>query len=94
VQITPIALYFDYLLIACADKSVLDITKRALSMKIEIKDMGEARKCLGMEIFRCRKDGILTLSQSKYAKMVLAQYEMAEFYAANTHTECGVCRTF
>jgi Reverse transcriptase (RNA-dependent DNA polymerase) len=81
-QITLIALYVDDLLIACADKSVLDTIKRALSIKFEIKDMGEAQKCLGLEIFRCHKDGILTVSQSEYAKMVLARYEMAEVYGA------------
>jgi hypothetical protein len=57
-QITLIALYVDDVLIACADKSVVDTIKRAFSMKLEKKDMGEARKCLGLEIFRCRKDGI------------------------------------
>jgi hypothetical protein len=87
-QITLITLYLDDLLIACADKSVLDTIKRVLSMKFEMKDMGVARKCLGLEIFR--KDGILTVSQSEYAKMVLARYEMAEVYSANTPMECGV----
>jgi hypothetical protein len=52
-QITLIALNVDDLLIACADKSVLDTIKRALSMQFEMKDMGEARKCLGLERFRC-----------------------------------------
>jgi hypothetical protein len=36
-----------------------------------------------------RKDGILTVSQSEYTKMVLARYEMAEVYGANTPMECG-----
>jgi hypothetical protein len=89
-QITLIALYVDGLLIACADKSVLDTIKKALSMKFEMKDMGEARNCLGLEIFRYRKDGILTVSQSEYAKVVLARYEMAEVYGASTPIECGV----
>jgi hypothetical protein len=30
------------------------------------------------------------VSQSEYAKMVLARYEMAEVYGANTPMECGV----
>jgi hypothetical protein len=47
-QITLIAHYVDDLLIACADKSVLDTIKRALSTKFEMKDIGEARKCLGL----------------------------------------------
>jgi hypothetical protein len=89
-QITLIALHVDELLIACADKTTLDAIKKALSMKFEMKDMGEARKCLGLEIFRCRKDGILSVSQSKYAKMVLARYNMAEIYGANTPMECGI----
>jgi hypothetical protein len=86
-QITLIALYVDDLLIACVDKTTLDAIEKALSMKFEMK--GEAQKCLGLEIFRCRKDGILSVSQSEYAKMVFARYNMADVYGANTPMECG-----
>jgi hypothetical protein len=78
------------LLIASADKTTFDAIKKALSMKFEMKDMGEARKCLGLEIFRCRKDGTLSVSQSEYAKTVLARYNMAEIKGANTPMECGI----
>jgi hypothetical protein len=59
-------------------------------MTFEMKYMGEARKCLGLEIFRSRTAGILTVSQPEYANMVLARYDMAEAYGAKTPMECGI----
>jgi hypothetical protein len=88
--ITLIAFYNDDLQIASAHKTTLDAIKKALSMKFEMKDMGEARKCLGLEIFRFRKDELLSVSQSEYSKTVLARYNMAEIYGANTPMECGI----
>jgi Reverse transcriptase (RNA-dependent DNA polymerase) len=87
-HIRLIALYVDDLLIACNDKASLDEIKKSLSMTFEMKDMGDARKCLGLEIFRNRKAGILTVSQPEYANMVLARYDMAEAYGAKTPIEC------
>jgi hypothetical protein len=89
-QITLVALYVGDLLIASADEMTLDAIKKALSLKFVMKDMGEAQKCLGLEIFRCRKNGVLSMSQSEYTKTVLARYNMDEIYGANTPKECGI----
>jgi hypothetical protein len=48
-QIRLIKTYVDDLLIACSDKASLDKIKKSLLMKFEMKDMKEARKCLGVE---------------------------------------------
>jgi hypothetical protein len=37
-----------------------------------MKYLGEAKLCLGLEISRNRKDGVLTLSQAKYISSVLS----------------------
>jgi Reverse transcriptase (RNA-dependent DNA polymerase) len=67
-KITLIALYVDHLLIAWVDRTTLDAIKKSLSMKYEMKDMSEARKCVGLQIFRCQKDGVSIVSQSDMRK--------------------------
>jgi len=57
-------LYVDDMLIACKDKSLISKLKSQLSREFEMKDLGAAKKILGMEIQRDRKEGKLYLSQS------------------------------
>jgi len=45
-------LYVDDILIASRSRSAIDKLKKYLSFKFEIKNLGEARKVLGMEIER------------------------------------------
>jgi Reverse transcriptase (RNA-dependent DNA polymerase) len=84
-----IALYVDDLLIACGDIAYLAEIKAALSQRFEMKDLGEAKMCLGLEISRNRKDGDLTLSQAKYIGSVLSRYGMDSAYGAHTPMEAG-----
>ena len=51
-----------------AAKSKVDIAnlKRQLSSEFEMKDLGAAKKILGMEISRDRKSGLLFISQHSY----------------------------
>lgn len=55
-------LYVDDMLIACKDKKVIRSLKCLLSSEFEMKDLGPARRILGMEIHRNRTDGQLFLS--------------------------------
>ena len=41
-----------------------------------MKDLGVAKKILGIEIIRDRKEGILYLTQQKYIRKVLEKFEM------------------
>jgi len=43
-------LYVDDMIIASKSKSVIDKLKKDLSSEFEMKDLGEAKKVLGMEI--------------------------------------------
>jgi hypothetical protein len=56
-------LYVDDILLASSDVSLLLETKRFLSSHFEMKDLGEARFILGIEIYRDRGKGVLGLSQ-------------------------------
>ena len=55
-------LYVVDMLIASKDKSLISKLKSQLSEEFETKDLGAAKKILGMEIQRDRKVGKLYLS--------------------------------
>ena len=55
-------LYVDDMLIASRSRSAIDALKRDLSSEFEMKDLGEARKVLGMEITRDRRSGRVSLT--------------------------------
>lgn len=71
-------LYVDDMLIACHDMKKIQKLKSELNKEFEIKDLGAARKILGMEIKRNRLKHELCLSQVGYLSKVLARYGMAE----------------
>ena len=69
-------LYVDDMLIACKHMDQIDALKKQLKGSFEIKDLGEAKKILGVELIRNRKNGTLVLSQQRYIKKVLEKFEM------------------
>lgn len=71
-------IYVDDMLVAATDKAVISKLKKDLSEKFEMKDLGEARKILGMEINRDRSVGALWLSQEGYLNRILETYNMQE----------------
>lgn len=54
--------YVDDILIASKDKEQIQLLKGVLSKEFEMKDLGNAKKILGMEITRDRAAGLLTTS--------------------------------
>ena len=56
-------LYVDDMLIAAKSKKEITKLKKLLSSEFEMKDLGAAKKILGMEITRDRNSGLLFLSQ-------------------------------
>ena len=52
-------LYMDDMLIAAKDKTQIGEIKSQLKLEFDMRDMGVARKILGMEISRERKEGKL-----------------------------------
>lgn len=73
-----LTLYVDDLLVAgsCA-KSIVWI-KGEFSRRFEMKDIGEAKLCLGLEITRDRKNKKLFLTQSAYVSKVLQRFALSE----------------
>ncbi|KAG8486697.1 hypothetical protein CXB51_020179 [Gossypium anomalum] len=69
-------LYVDDMLIAVKDKGEIRKVKAQLSEEFEMKDLGPAKKILGMEILRDRKTSKLYLSQKGYIEKVLCRFNM------------------
>lgn len=71
-------LYVDYMLIACKDMSEINRLKAQLSSEIEMKNLGVAKKILGIEILRDRKVDTLFLSQKTYIEKLLERFGMQD----------------
>ena len=69
-------LYVDDMLIAAKSMSEVNKLKILLSREFDIKDLGAAKKIIGMEICRERALGRLWLSQSGYVRKVLKRFSM------------------
>ncbi|GJS90771.1 retrovirus-related pol polyprotein from transposon TNT 1-94 [Tanacetum coccineum] len=69
-------LYVDDMLIACKSKSEIEYTKGLLRKEFDMKELGPARKILGMEIVRDRGSRTLKVSQSGYVQKILNNYIM------------------
>ena len=72
-----IALYVDDLLLAGSDLAAVDWMKSELRKRFEMKDLGEAKVCIGLEISRDRKSRTIRITQSKYAGSVLDRFNMS-----------------
>ena len=69
-------LYVDDMLIAAKNLSEIYTLKMQLSSEFEIKDLGAAKKILGMEIKKERGVGKLFLTQKNYLEKVLERFGM------------------
>ena len=69
-------MYVDDILLASSDVNLLLETKKFLSSKFDMKDLGEASFILGIGIYRDREKGVLGLSQKAYLEKVLKKYNM------------------
>jgi len=67
-------LYVDDILIASNNKSEVEKLKSKLSREFEMKDLGAAKRILGIEIKRDKKRKLLYLSQELYLRKVLERF--------------------
>ena len=73
-----LVLYVDDMLIAAKDRSEVKKLKSLLSSEFRMKDLGIAKRILGMQINRDLEAGKLWLTQGKYARKVLARFNMED----------------
>ena len=83
-----IALYVDNILLACNSTKLLQNEKEALEKKFCMKDLGEVRYCIGIQIERNRAEKML-LHQSTYLKNLLQKYGMQNCRAVPTPQVSG-----
>ena len=77
-------LYVDDMLIAANHWSDVNDLKTKLSREFDMKDLGAARKILGMEILRDRSAKKLWLSQKSYVEDVLKRFDMSRSKPVST----------
>ena len=82
-----LSLYVDDILIVVNDKKLIDVTKKRLSLKFEMKDMDEASYVLSVRIFKDRLKQLLGLSQETYIKKMLKCYHMHDWKPMDAHVE-------
>ena len=71
-------LYVDDMLIAAKSQVEIDRLKAQLSKEFEMKDLGEAKKLLGMESNRDKERGKIWLSHKQYLQKVLQRFGIHE----------------
>ncbi|RVW43382.1 Retrovirus-related Pol polyprotein from transposon TNT 1-94 [Vitis vinifera] len=84
-----LVLYVDDILLASSDVGLLHETKRFLSSKFDMKDLGDASFVLGIQIYRDRPRGILGLSQKAYIDKVLSRFGMSNCALGDTPVAKG-----
>ena len=77
-------LYVDDMLIAAEKKSDVDKVKLLLSKEFDMKDLGAAKKILGMVIKRDRSKNQLWVNQMKYVENVLERFSMINAKSVST----------
>ena len=64
------------MLIASKSRSTINKLKKDLSSEFEMKDLGEAKKVLGIEIERDRRSSKVSLTQKRYLQKVLQRFNI------------------
>lgn len=77
-------LYVDDMLIVAKSMVEVNMLKNLLGKEFDMKDLGAARKILGMEIHRDRTAGKLWLTQKNYVEKVLERFSMANAKQVST----------
>jgi len=75
---TYLMLYVDDMLNVARNKTHIQKLKARLKKKLDMKDLGETKKILGMEITRDRGPSRLWLSQENHVLKVLERFNMTE----------------
>ena len=83
-----IALYVDDLFLVGRKLSNIEVVKRGLHEEFKMKDLGEAKFLLGIEIRR-QKNGDVFLVQERYARDVISRFNMEGCKPVSTPLDLG-----
>lgn len=77
--------YVDDILVASRNMNNIIKSKNGLSSEFEIKDLGKAKYCLGLEVKQCTER--FEFRQTGYIRALLKQYGMHECNSSSTPAE-------
>ena len=83
-----IAMWVDDLIIFGKDMASINALKAQLNEEYEMKDLGELKYFLGIQVHRDREQKI-HISQSGYIRTILERYGMQDSKPANTPLSTG-----
>nr|XP_032519151.1 uncharacterized protein LOC116771412 [Danaus plexippus plexippus] len=69
------------------DKIETENLKRSLSNKFSIKDLGEVKQCLGMNVTFNKEKGYVTLSQETHIEQLLTKFQLSDCKTVDTPME-------
>ena len=72
-------LYVDDMLLIGPNMKIINGIKTILSREFDMKDLGIARRILGIEIERDRSNSLLFLHQSSYVLKILKRFGMHDY---------------
>lgn len=88
-----VTVWVDDLIIAGSTKAIINDFKTAISKRFKMKDSGELKYILGMEITRDRSKRTLKISQTAYLKQVLERFGMDQCKPVGNPMEGALRRT-
>lgn len=87
-ELVYLLLYVDDLIILSENIEQINKIKQLVSKEFEMRDMGETKSFLGINIERDRSHGILRINQRGYLEDVLHRFGMTECNPCSTPMEC------
>jgi hypothetical protein len=83
-DILVVVLYVDDMMIACNSIKMVAGFKQAIGKRFDVKDLGDLKWILGMEVVRDRQRRILSINQKIYVQKMLERFGMAECHGVRT----------
>ena len=77
-NVMVVLLWVDDLIICGNDPGEIARFKTAISKRFHMKDLGDLKRILGMEVTRDRKARVMTVKQQAYMKVLLGRFGMAD----------------
>jgi hypothetical protein len=85
-----LAVHVDDILALADSPELMKLAKEELQQGFPIKDLGEVKQLLGLEIFRNRAKRLVTISQSNYIKSIISRFGLENAHTSATPMDPNV----